>query len=221
MRERQTARIILLDQSHRILLFQISDQSPGSPIRWIGPGGGIEPGETALAAAHRELFEETGLRNISMSDQIATFEYDIPFDGEPLHVVHHVFVAAVDEDVIDHSGLTDEERTMVTGFRWWSIEELRDEQPEVRPPGFVELMERVVRGNIRQSSPPRMRRIEIRALSTWTPFQGCWLVMGSGVDLGTKDVHRVRRSGESHVSRGCRVGLKRTPRSLAMNARQT
>lgn len=153
MRERQTARIILLDPSYRVLLFQLDVESiPGdasSPraIRWIGPGGGIEPGESPLGAAHRELFEETGLRGLSLGEQIATFEYDIAFpDGDSLHVVHHVFMTRMSDEVLDHSGMNSEELSVVTGARWWSIEELLTEQPDVRPPGFVELVAEVVRG---------------------------------------------------------------------------
>ena len=45
----------------RILLF--SDSDPGLPGLhwWITPGGGVEPGESDLEAAVRELAEETGL----------------------------------------------------------------------------------------------------------------------------------------------------------------
>jgi 8-oxo-dGTP pyrophosphatase MutT (NUDIX family) len=153
MRERQTARIILLDPSHRVLLFRLDVEAiPGdgsSPriTRWIGPGGGIEPGESPLDAAHRELIEETGLRGLSLSEQIATFDYDIDVPGgDSLHVVHHVFVARMGDEVLDHSGMNDEELTVVTGFRWWTIEDLLAEQPDVRPPGFVELVAEVVSG---------------------------------------------------------------------------
>lgn len=43
-------RIILLEQ-----------EQPNRPKYWSTPGGHIEPGETPLAAAQRELLEETGM----------------------------------------------------------------------------------------------------------------------------------------------------------------
>ena len=43
--------------------------------KWLPPGGELEPGETPLEAAARELFEETGLRG--------EFPVTSPIDGAP------------------------------------------------------------------------------------------------------------------------------------------
>lgn len=58
--------IFLFDENHRVLLLK------GSPDKrlWAGlfngVGGHIERGEDILEAAHRELFEETGISNVSL-----------------------------------------------------------------------------------------------------------------------------------------------------------
>lgn len=55
------ARIVLLDEVGRVLLFRIVDPLEYKLPVWITPGGGIEVGETMSQAASRELNEETGL----------------------------------------------------------------------------------------------------------------------------------------------------------------
>ena len=53
--------MVCRDEAGRILLTRfVSPDHPDSG-RWTMPGGGIEWGESAQAAAHRELEEETGL----------------------------------------------------------------------------------------------------------------------------------------------------------------
>ncbi|WP_263249219.1 NUDIX hydrolase [Saccharopolyspora rosea] len=59
-----TADIILFAVSEgivHVLLVRRSDDSDAFPGFWALPGGFVDPGETALQAAIRELAEETGL----------------------------------------------------------------------------------------------------------------------------------------------------------------
>ncbi len=47
--------------------------------RWQFPQGGIDPGETAAAAARRELFEETGARHVRLLARSREWlTYDLP-----------------------------------------------------------------------------------------------------------------------------------------------
>jgi 8-oxo-dGTP diphosphatase len=57
----RVALVLLVDPLGRILMQHRTADAPISPGRWGLPGGHVEPGEEPLAAAHRELMEETGL----------------------------------------------------------------------------------------------------------------------------------------------------------------
>src|SRR3954452_2883251 len=128
-RLRPAVRAIVLDEDDRVLLCRFEFDGPdGVMVVWATRAGGVEPGETHLAALRRELDEEIGLE----------------LSGEPPHVWHREVVAAGHatgyDGVIDdfflvrttaftpRGTLTDaalaEEN--VTGFRWWTPQELAD-----------------------------------------------------------------------------------------------
>ncbi|WP_323375897.1 NUDIX hydrolase [Streptomyces alkaliterrae] len=64
--DRPAARVICLDADYRLLLLHWRDPKEGTWL-WEPPGGGLEPGETPLTAARRELVEETGLDRLLSS----------------------------------------------------------------------------------------------------------------------------------------------------------
>jgi 8-oxo-dGTP pyrophosphatase MutT (NUDIX family) len=145
VRVRRTARVLVVDDAGRMLLF--SDSDPGIPgLRWwITPGGGAEPGESDVEAAVREVAEETGLsvdpadlrgplarRHVRHGYTDVVVEQDEVFFG--------VIVPAFDIDV---SGHTDEERLTMTEHRWWTRQDLEVTSETVWPASLLELWDRM------------------------------------------------------------------------------
>lgn len=98
----EIATVLLFDRRGWVLLQERDEGAPSDPDRWSLVGGHIEPGEDPLAAAVRELEEETEIR-------VAAEEL-LPFgtrDHRDRAVRFHLFVAPAtltDADVVCHEG---------------------------------------------------------------------------------------------------------------------
>jgi 8-oxo-dGTP pyrophosphatase MutT (NUDIX family) len=133
VRVRRTVKILLLDQSDRLLLLRGRESPEREPI-WYPVGGGIEQGEDAVAAGRREILEETGRREVEIGPEVWYRRQLYSWRGQQTDTDERWFVARTQHFTPSPYALTAEEQTYLTGFRWWTAEELASTTDPVFPP---------------------------------------------------------------------------------------
>lgn len=103
---------LVLDDADRVLLVRIH-RYPVGATGWEVPAGGVDPGETAPAAAAREVREETGTET---AGHCLAYTYH-PSNGVSNQVVHVVRCRAV-------SGTGELDTDEVEGAAWFTRAEL-------------------------------------------------------------------------------------------------
>ncbi|HEY4152814.1 MAG TPA: NUDIX domain-containing protein [Pseudolysinimonas sp.] len=147
MIERNAARVIVLDENHRTLLFRGGDPArPEAGTWWFTPGGGLEPGESTREAAARELREETGLSGSQLHGPIHRRVTEFLFDGEAIRQDEEYFFTVVPTFEVSAAEWTDLEKRVMIESRWWSLDELERTTETVYP---IELSQLV--GDLRNS----------------------------------------------------------------------
>jgi tRNA(adenine34) deaminase len=91
--ERIRASVICV-QDNELLCVRLRDPKSGI-ARLFPPGGAIEPGESASAAAQRETLEETGYRVVLASGPAHVAHYPYTWNGTLRRVTTHFFRASL------------------------------------------------------------------------------------------------------------------------------
>ena len=119
---RPAARILLLDEAGRVLLFRFD---PGDrPAFWCTPGGAVDPGENYAQAARRELREETGL-DLDCGPEMMRREVDfLTIEGVKVSADERYFLVRAPHDAVDTSGHTELERRVMTRWQWFDRAQL-------------------------------------------------------------------------------------------------
>lgn len=136
MRVRQSARLIIVSPLLRVLLFNYMHErgALAGQCYWSTPGGGVEPGESKIEAARRELWEETSLDGCISEPYfyLRRSIHTLP-DGESVHAEDFYFLVSVNSEAVSKDNWTVEESAVTFGHSWFSIDQVNHGSLDVRP----------------------------------------------------------------------------------------
>lgn len=162
-------RVLLVDTDDRLLLFHDSD--PGIlplPTFWITPGGGVDPGESDLQAAVREVAEETGLV-IAEGDLVGPLAERVVVHGYSDVVTtqdeQFWFVRCEPFDV-STAGHTEDELLTMTAHHWWTRDELEETAEDIWPRDLLRIWDQAGPGDTVTTAPLALGEVEESTVAT-------------------------------------------------------
>jgi 8-oxo-dGTP pyrophosphatase MutT (NUDIX family) len=149
--EREAVRLVIRDSDDRILLFHTHEiTAPELGQWWELPGGGIDEGESYLAAALRELREETGIVASAAQVGAPTWRRVSSFRHRHFRNLQHEVVVEVKIDglgpAIDEAERLDYEKEDYFDFRWWPIAAVISSQARFYPGRLPMFLSRFLAG---------------------------------------------------------------------------
>jgi 8-oxo-dGTP pyrophosphatase MutT (NUDIX family) len=143
--ERVSARVLLIDETSRVLLVSSRDPDDGILV-WYTPGGRLEAGEDLRTAALREIEEETGVVLADVTGPIWERRFPHTFDRQFVDAHEWFFVAHVEASEIVDVHETGGGARSFEGWGWWTLDEIRAYDGALGPARLAELVEPVLKG---------------------------------------------------------------------------
>jgi len=131
-------RVAIFDPDGWIFMLRYDNEEVG--IHWAMPGGGIDPGESLIDAARREVAEETGWRDVEIGEELWTWEHDFTRGG--------IQVRQSERILLGHSPRRDPSGDLtvahaadgILAWRWWSPREVTVADEPLWPTNLAALL---------------------------------------------------------------------------------
>ncbi|MDE6472133.1 MAG: NUDIX domain-containing protein [Clostridia bacterium] len=143
---RLTVRGIVINRkSGKILLLRYVDNKSKSTINsedgfWVMPGGGVEESESFKEALTREIYEETGIRQIEIAKCIISRVIYLDLFSKADYYYERYYLVYTDEEILGNANLTDSEKEVIKQYKWWSKDEIKINQECIKPPNITSIL---------------------------------------------------------------------------------
>ena len=142
---RKSVRAIILTPERDVLLMRMAFPWRETDL-WILPGGGIEAGETVEAALAREIYEETGAKDIDIIGEAWRRESFVEATNTELKQRYFLVQSARFE--AQPTDLSEQEMAWVREFRWWSAITLLESDINVEPTRIGQGLRDILHGGL-------------------------------------------------------------------------
>jgi 8-oxo-dGTP pyrophosphatase MutT (NUDIX family) len=143
---RRCARVLIVDEADRVLLFYSRDYMGPGVEYYVTPGGGLDEGESLEAGAAREVFEETGLRIDPGALGPVVAESDSP--ELVIHSRDSFFFLRVPHFEPVRDRLETVEQAEFTAARWLTLDEVAAADALVFPAKIAVLLKGLLAGSV-------------------------------------------------------------------------
>jgi len=133
---RKSSRLFIVDEKGRLLLFRYHDEHH-APF-WATVGGELINGEDYIDAAKRELKEETGL-SLEIGEVLKERDeiYAVARSTPARWLEKYYLINSPNKPNLSKDGWSEEEKSTIQNWKWWSLEGMLIENPDSFKPNWV------------------------------------------------------------------------------------